>query len=400
MSKHNARFLFLLVTTGALFMLGGIGLSAVTTDDVETNRRVLQEIRANNPEYYVRLQRRYEHFRALTADEQQRVRQLDHGLFEREPQTQARLLRSLEEYVAWLTRLPEHDRQRVLSAGSRQERLNLIQAMRLEQWIDHLPAAQKDELQHEPNEKKRLAALDKWRREEIAWRLDWTDVRRYSDVLRFKGPNLPFHDKSFRAEVASFVDNKLKPMLSPEELAGLSVAWNEQGTPGRPYLWFRTVVNLSEKHPVLGLEPRYKSLATLPGDYQRLLTRMPPTAEARLKTKEGKWPDFALEVMDYLRRRAEKSKDFKELKIQLGPCRPEDFPPPVQNFIQNSLNKALTDSAEKEKLGRAQGHWPDYPLVLHELARKHNLPIPELTLPGPPQEWDWFRQPRLNAADK
>src|SRR5262249_43967342 len=189
---RTARFLSIFLATGSLSLLGGFAMSAVTTDDVETNRRVLQEIRANNPEYFVRLQRRYEHFRALPANEQERVRQLDRALFEKEPQTQARLLRSLEEYEAWLTRLPENDRQRVLSAGSRDERLNLIQAMRLEQWIDHLPAAQKDELQREPNEKKRLAAIDKWRREEIAWRQDWTDVRRYSDVIRFKGPNLPF----------------------------------------------------------------------------------------------------------------------------------------------------------------------------------------------------------------
>jgi hypothetical protein len=104
--------------------------------------------------------------------------------------------------------------------------------------------------------------------------------------------------------------------------------------------------------------------------------------------------------MAVIHRRAEK-KDVKEPKEQLGPSRAEDFPPHVQNFIHHEVEKAVIDPAEKEKLAKSQGHWPEYPLALLELARKHNLSIPELMLPGKPQEWELFRQiGRPNPAEK
>jgi hypothetical protein len=387
-SRQNWRFLVLAAGAGVLSLLGGIALSAVTSDDVESNRRLLREIRANNPEYYVRLQRRYEHFRAIPVAEQERVRQLDRDLFDKEPQTQSSLMRALEEYVAWLTRLSEADRKRVLSAVSRDERLRIIQELRLEQWVDHLPAAQKEELRREPNEQTRQATIEKWRRQEIAWRQDWSDIRHYTEFLKFKGPKLPFRDEKFQAEVRAFVDKRLKPMLSQEELTVLQIAADDQN-PSTPLKWPRTVFWLSERHPVLGLEPRFQSFAYLPKEYQSILAKMP--APARLQAKENKWPDYPLEVMATLRRRAEKGKDFREPKEQLGPSKAEDFPANVQNFIRNSLEKALTEPAEKERLAKAHGHWPEYPLTLIDLSRKHNLAIPELMLPGAPQEWEHLR---------
>ena len=400
MSKQHWRFPLLGSLTGMLSLLGGIALSAVTSNDAESNRRLLQEIRANNPEYFVRLQRRSEHFHALPAAEQERFRQLDRDLFEKEPQTQAYLMRVLEEYVAWLTRLSEADRMRVLSAPSRDQRLGIIQELRLEQWVDHLPAAQKEELRREPNEKMRQATIEKWRREEIARRQDWSDIRHYSEMLKYNGPKLPFRNEKFRAEVRAFVDKRLKPMLSPEELAGLQFAAQDLSNPDIPGIrWFRTVFWLSEKHPVLGLESKYQSFAFLPKEYQTILTKL-PAATGRLQAKENKWPDYPLEVMAIIRRRAEK-KDFKEPREQLGPSRPEDFPPHVQSFIHNELERALTDPVEREKLAKSHGHWPDYPLALSELARKHNLSIPELMLPEKPQEWELFRQiGRPNMTEK
>ncbi|HEV3146429.1 MAG TPA: hypothetical protein VGZ47_21255 [Gemmataceae bacterium] len=400
MPRRNRQFLLLLLATAVLAPLGGIALSAVTTDDVETNRRVLQEIRANNPEYFVRLHRRYEHFHALPAEEQERVRQLDRDLFEKEPQTQAHLLRGLEEYVAWLTRMGEADRQHVLSTRFGEERLKVIQELRLQQWVNHLPAAQREELKAEP-EDKRLASMEKWRRDEIAWRQDWTDIRHYTDILKYKGPKLPFRNEKFRAEVHAFVDKRLKSMLSSQELVLLQIAAEDLQDPDSPaFKWFRTVYWLADKHPVLGLEPRYQSLANLPRDYQGILAKM-PAVQNRLQSKEGKWPDYPLEVTAVVHKRAEKGKDFKEPKEQLGPSKPEDFPLAVQNFIHASLETALKDPAEKDKLTKAQGHWPEYPLALEELARKHNLSIPELMLPGSPQQWELFRQiGRPNTADK
>jgi hypothetical protein len=392
-----ARILVLLLAIGGLALFCGLGRSSVTTDDLETNRRLLKEIHATDLEYYVKLENRYKRFRALSPQEQEKARQLDRQLFEKEPQTQAHLMRVLEEYVAWLTRLPESDRQRILGARSQEERLRIIQELRTSQWVEHLPQVQREQLKQEPNDRDRQKLIETWRREDAARRQEWNDARNSADVLNNRRPNLPFQEMKFRAEVQAFVETKLKPMLNQEELSKLLTAQRE-AIGNRPFGYYRAVLLFSDRHPVLGLEQRYLSFNDLPEDYKKILNRM-PNAQAKIKSKEGKWPDFALEVMDVLHKRADKGKDLKDPKEQLGPCRPEDFPPTVQNFIHNVLDKAILDPVEKERLTKAQSHWPEYPLALHEAARNHNLAIPEITLPGPPKAWDWFRKLPLGMPD-
>ena len=47
----------------------------------------------------------------------------------------------------------------------------------------------------------------------------------------------------------------------------------------------------------------------------------------------------------------------------------------------------LTES-EKTNLAREEGKWPEYPRTLLELARKHRLGVPGMTLPGPRGWWE------------
>src|SRR5262249_16857687 len=47
--------------------------------------------------------------------------------------------------------------------------------------------------------------------------------------------------------------------------------------------------------------------------------------------------------------------------------------------------------ADRKRLDKAEGLWPEFPRTLHELALKYKTAIPELTLPGDPQRWDRFK---------
>jgi hypothetical protein len=57
------------------------------------------------------------------------------------------------------------------------------------------------------------------------------------------------------------------------------------------------------------------------------------------------------------------------------PSRLTDFPPDVVNFVTEYLQPVLTKE-EKERLEKAQGNWPLYPLTLVELADRHPPALP------------------------
>jgi hypothetical protein len=46
---------------------------------------------------------------------------------------------------------------------------------------------------------------------------------------------------------------------------------------------------------------------------------------------------------------------------------------------------------EAERLHNAEGKWPEYPRLLLELARRHDLVVPGMSLPGPRGLWQQAR---------
>jgi hypothetical protein len=72
--------------------------------------------------------------------------------------------------------------------------------------------------------------------------------------------------------------------------------------------------------------------------------------------------------------------------VSLGPSRPDEFKPPVRDFLK-VLEKKST-AAEREALKRLEGKWPEYPRELIRQAKAHDLSVPGVTLPGSPREWD------------
>jgi hypothetical protein len=80
-------------------------------------------------------------FRDMPAERQEKLRQLDKQLHALPDARRDKLVRVLEVYAAWLQRLPDGDRRRVLAAPDADDRLAAIDDVRRGQWVAALPAA-------------------------------------------------------------------------------------------------------------------------------------------------------------------------------------------------------------------------------------------------------------------
>jgi hypothetical protein len=63
-------------------------------------------------------------------------------------------------------------------------------------------------------------------------------------------------------------------------------------------------------------------------------------------------------------------------KRQPMPAHAGDFGPDVEAFVRDYLRPALSKE-EKERLDKAEGHWPQYPMTLVDLADKHPMALPQ-----------------------
>jgi hypothetical protein len=110
-----------------------------------------------------------------------------------------------------------------------------------------------------------------------------------------------------------------------------------------------------------------------------------------LNRNQDKWPQFALAA-------AEVMKKERRTLPALGASRPAEFDETIQTFLKEKLEPELK-ADEKTKLHGAEGRWPDYPLRLLELARKNNLIVPGMSLPGPRELWNNARVALPAIAD-
>jgi hypothetical protein len=194
--------------------------------------------------------------------------------------------------------------------------------------------------------------------------------------------------RDFPAEVQSFVKKSLLPVLGEEEKRRLQTA------EGRWPLYARVLVQLADRHPVQlppGATDTFGPLYPnqLPKDLRdRLLgRRLEQANRTLLHQAEGKWPDYALAVVTLAR---EKKLVVPPSFFAGCPCRPQEFNPAVQNFLEKELFPLLSP-AEQDMLGELEGQWPDYPRAVMELGRQQNLTVPGTQLPGPADFWEQVR---------
>src|SRR5439155_9823265 len=115
----------------------------------------------------------------------------------------------------------------------------------------------------------------------------------------------------------------------------------------------------------------------LPSAVQTRLHNAKDWPSEAAKQAEGKWPDYAVAVMEFLRTRK-----LGPIDKQLGPSRPAEFSPSIRQFIEKQLVPVLS-ADELARLKKFEGRWPGYPRQVLLLAPKHGLQVPGMGLPGP-----------------
>jgi hypothetical protein len=371
------------VATGLLLAaaLPALALPDAPESAPDHNRRLLEKYRTD-PDHYARLRRDLAAFQALPPERQERVRRFDRDLHDLDDAEQRRLWGVLERYVAWYDRLPEDDQKRIDAAADPTDRLHVVQEIRDRQFVERLPKAERDEWP-QMNDAARAARLADLRKQERQRRQEWVAAfKPRTETPPPKGPKPPARLDAFPRDVQDFVKNQLTPMLSETEKKQLTDA------EGKSPELARVVLALSRNHPVLpplANAPPVVRFADVPE------VKRPPKEGPRqklwdeAKSNEGRWPQFALALVELLRREGRPVPPT-------GACRPADFSKEVPNFIKDQLTPKLT-ADEKRQLADAEGQWPDYPKLLHKLADAHNLVIPGLSLPGPRELWDAARAP-------
>jgi hypothetical protein len=369
-----------------------LAVAETSDEDLRTNRILLARWRSD-PEHYARLKHDYKAFLELPPETRDRLRELDRDLRDEDTNTQARLKRVLQRYMAWLDRLPEEDRARVDAATDGNDRLRVVKDLREREWIAHLPRAEQERIHNTPADQRPKLIAD-LRLEETNRHREWQLALVHGDDAESR-TNKPAWLNEFPAETRLYVSKTLLPMVRFEEKKRVREAL------GKWPDYARTVYELSQEHKTVKIPPGNWQGPSNPNDIkqddvpaeirnllfmdfkkpkERDIDKADLKYIRRLRESNGKWPDFALAVNEV-------AKDKKAtLKKPLGPCKLEDLDKAVSQFYVDIMSKKLSKD-EIDKLEKARGVWPDYPMMFMELAQKHGLKVPGTYLGGSDDLW-------------
>jgi hypothetical protein len=169
---------------------------------------------------------------------------------------------------------------------------------------------------------------------------------------------------------------------------------NAQGHwPWFPYL----LVKLADDHPLaLPNETKWpRAVEDLPDEIRVRLIKANVDFEKTLQPLQNQYPALVAKIADLVNRN-----EPTPLRWDLWPTKTQQLSSPVRTFLEKELQNLLT-AEEKEKLKNAEGKWPEFPVMLQELARSHQLKIPWQTFPPPQAKFcDYYRLKKGPAAEK
>jgi hypothetical protein len=361
--------------------------SSSTFPDVTSNQPEL--VRYNSQE----LDQLVIAFRQLDWNRQQQLRQLHADLQALPTAERIDLQQTMEQYSAWVERLPEQARKRVLEATP-DKRLEAVTDTLAKQHQDRLPEQKKSGLK-QLAVTERLEFLqaydDTQRSRQQEWQLaqrQWRDMKEMGDA-----PPWPFNDEKLTKEIDEYIrtvlgadptklmqsldkktDLPAECRLTREEILDLRRR-REDAFKSQYWLTYgQLLLRLSRDHASL---PRAKTGDVVVRPVQ--IKNLPVREAALAKFSVGKWPEFALDVVRRNRL------DPKQTET-LGPARPEDFSDAISEAMSKQLLPKLT-TEEKKKLDGLLGRWPAYPEEVMKLAAFKNVSLPEVCLPGEPEKW-------------
>jgi len=329
-------------------------------------------------------------FRDLPAERQDKLRHLDQQLHALPDARRDKLLRVLEVYAAWLQRLSDADRKKILAIPAADDRLEAIDDTRGTLWVAGLPAAQRQKLKALPPDD-RGALILKWKGEEDASRTHWNTARLHHEFLRSGRPPWPFTDEAMKKQVLDFARSAYHPgdpkrnRLQPADVTRFNEAV-ERAEKGGEWAWLGKAVFDFSRNTKYETFPEAGPGGKMVTDITDLPARFGDVKGMRIVTRAdvaGRWPDFALEVNKGL---AKVKFGGKLGDVHLGPAKPGEFKPEVEQFLTVLQKKA--GQTEWATLAEKEGKWPEYPQELLRLARAHDLSVPGAMPPGPPSQWE------------
>lgn len=395
------RMFGLMIATGAVSLT--VATDALSADPVVSEVGDNQlKLKTMTAEDQARLRQNARYFLTLPSDRRERVVKLDHDLHKLSQPKREKLEKVLSRYAQWIEQLPAEDREKVQATADPKAKLEIIKKLRAEQWLTQQPLAVRNELAKLSAEQ-RYGRIRQLREEEHNRRFDWVIARRFWGEINTDKP-LPsrlddFTGREFN-DLATYVKEYLSMVLSNEEKTRLREA------EGKWPLYPRTLVQIADAHPLALPGPRGPThFMELPAEVRKRLGKsnkkdLKELATAMwLRSKEGRWPEFAVHLTQHAAGRRGKQGKGSIFPFELWPYDSRGLSPQMRQFLEKDLRPVLNDD-EADRLRKAElAHkWPAFPETIQRLAGKHDLIVPWQSLPGPEEYWDRFRtRPRLAA---
>jgi len=342
---------------------------------------LLNKLKAS-PEHYNQLLKNYRSFQALPKEKQKTLKDLDDAIYQliksydsyqtlgkekqiavkktagkSDSQEAGRLIEVFQKFGEWYEGLDETEKDSLAKASHPDGRIAEIKKILTSQWISRLPKGDSDALL-KLDEPMRAIQIVKMKKEE--------QVRVAQSFDKKKKGGL------YLEETQKFI-TQIKQQFSSEQLEKVAKLEGKKG----PFV--KMILDFAEDNPPLPLNKmgvKYLSPKDLPPEVSAQLKSLKPGVYKSLElTKiEKKWPAFARGVTEIIRR------SDPAFNYEFGACKFNDLPEDIRTVVENELFQMLQDD-EKAKLQLVEGKWPDYPLMLRDLARVHLVTIPGISIP-------------------
>jgi len=359
------------------------GIFADARDEQELKHQSLLKKLKASPEHYNQLVKNYESFQNLPKEKQKTLKDLDNAIYQliksydsfqtlgkekqialkktagkSDSQDAGRLLEVFQKFGEWYESLNQTEKDSLSKASHPDGRIAEIKKILTSQWISRLPKSDSDALL-KLDEPMRAIQIVKMKKEE--------QIRVAQSFDKKKKVGL------YSEETQKFI-TQIKQQLSNEQLEKVSKLEGKKGA------FVKMILDFAEDNPPLPLNKmgvKYLSPKDLPPEVSAQLKSLKQTGiykPLELIKIEKKWPAFARGVTEIIRR------NDPAFNYEFGACKLEDLPEDIRTVVENELIQMLQDD-EKVKLQAVEGKWPDYPLMLRDLARVHLVTIPGISIP-------------------
>ena len=362
------------------------GILADARDEQEQKYQSLLKKLKASPEHYNQLLKNHESFQALPQEKQKMLKDLDNAIHQlmksydsfqasgkekqgtlkksegsvakSDSQEAGRLLEVFQKFGEWYEALSQTEKDRLGKAAHPDGRIAEIRDIMTNQWMMRLPKVDLDGLM-KLDEKARSVQIVKMKKEEQIRVAQSFDKKRKAGL--------------YSEEALKFI-TQIKQQLSSEQLEKVSKLESKKTA------YTKIILDLAEDNPPLPLNKlgaKYLVMKDLPTEVSaqlKSLKQLGVYKQIEITKIEKRWPAFARGVTEIIR------KSDPSFNYEFGACKFNDLPEDIRTVVENELIQLLQDD-EKVKLQAVEGKWPDYPLMIRDLARVHLVTIPGISIP-------------------